>query len=98
MTRKQTIFIYSCLFGGWMFGLGGAYLGDVWFSRFGSAIVLGAVMAEYELLQVQLSQLTGTRDGSPGSQFQPPSRALSLFAHLSVVLGTFIWGFGDLFL
>ena len=81
-----------------------ALLGVALFSRSGSLMVLFAVIAKYNLL--------GERDKYHSEQLQKYSRGeqvnfieihpkkghqyLETAAHITVIIGTIIWGYGDL--
>ncbi|MBD3611641.1 MAG: hypothetical protein HUJ13_04405 [Hydrogenovibrio crunogenus] len=90
----------------WVVGFIGALLGLLfdpnWFSRFGSLVVLLAVMSEYTLLHGELARLYTKLDQISAEDDIPdlsPSRwhrKKFQMTHLTVILGTFIWGFGDL--
>jgi hypothetical protein len=74
-----------------------------WFSRSGSIMVLLAVMVEYHNFKVQqkinekATEGSGTIGGGVGKIGQPKYRQLlSGFTHFTIVLGTLIWGYGDL--
>jgi hypothetical protein len=77
----------------------------MWFARFGSLVVLFALMGEFSLLKGELSRLYGrlsdSDDGLVHSKDFMPSRwhnKKSVFLHLTIIIGTIIWGFGDLLL
>lgn len=90
----------------WLAGLVGLILGltlePFWFARFGSLIVLFAVMSEYTLLHGELkilydslesnSTLREINDITPSRWHQKKVR----LTHITLVAGTLIWGFGDL--
>ncbi len=96
----------------WGFAFVGYFLGanydPLWFARFGSVIVLFGVVAEFVLLQNQFSELYSSLKGrgaavygSSGIPDLTPTkwkRFQSILAHFTVIIGTFIWGFGDWFL
>jgi len=96
------------LIGAWLSGLFGLLLGvflePIWFARFGSVMVLLAVMSEYSLLHSELDVLYRRLDkievGEDIPDLSPSKwhRKKVLWSHFTVVLGTLIWGFGDLFL
>ncbi len=106
----KTKFPIQCLVASWVFGVIGFILGVYFkpelFSRFGSIVVLLAVMSEYALLKLELELLykrlrgqgeaaagnTGIPDLSPSKSHQKQA----LISHITIVIGTFIWGFGDL--
>lgn len=71
-----------------------------WFQRSGSLCVLFAVLTEYTLFQVHgLLYPTGliTEDGDIlKKKYGIYFRSLTKTSHLTVLTGTFIWGFGDL--
>jgi len=80
-----------------------------WFSRSGSLIVLFAVMSEYLLLKDQnehIYRLITKGRWSAENNLQPTGKLAPNKSHLikdkathvSVVLGTLIWGYGDLIL
>lgn len=67
------------------------------FSRTGSILVLLAAINEYRLQSLRYRQLGSTRKFLPPKVFLG-QRILSIFTHLLVIIGTIIWGFGDLFI
>ena len=76
-----------------------------WFARFGSLVVLFALIGEFSLLKGELSRLYdrlgNSDDGLVHSKDFTPSRwhqKKSIMLHLAIVSGTIIWGFGDLVL
>ena len=76
-----------------------------WFGRFGSLVVLFALIGEFSLLKGELNllyqRLGDSDDGLVHSKDFSPSRwhgKKSVMLHLTVVVGTVIWGFGDLLL
>ena len=98
-----------CLLLSWAMGvvgfLLGLTLGPGWFGRFGSLVVLFAVIGEFALLRGELTRLydrlSNSDDGLVHSKDYQPSRwhnKKSLLLHLTIVSGTVIWGFGDLIL
>ena len=101
----------KCIVAGWVFVLVGIYLGykidPAMFARFGSIMVLFGVAAEYALLKSEMSVLYERLRGSASPQFggggipdlSPTnwSQKQSMLAHVTVVIGTFVWGFGDLY-
>ncbi|BBP46092.1 hypothetical protein THMIRHAS_14650 [Thiosulfatimonas sediminis] len=104
MHRRASLFLMLA----WAFGLLGLLLGIVveplWFARFGSVVVLFAVMSEYMLLHSELNVLYNRLETVTAEDDMPdltPSkwhRKKVWMAHLTVVVGTLIWGFGDLLL
>lgn len=92
----------------WMVGLIGLLLGlfvePIWFARFGSLIVLLGAMSEYTLLHNELDVLYRRLDNLDVGDDIPdlsPSKWYKkkvLWSHFTVILGTLIWGFGDLLL
>ncbi len=92
----------------WLAGLVGVALGillePLWFARFGSLVVLFAVMSEYVLLHSELNrlyiQLEGVDHGDDIPDLSPSKwhRKKVMLSHVTIVLGTLIWGFGDLLL
>ena len=109
---SKQYFAIRCLISSWVFGSVGLLLGILytpeWFGRFGSMIVLFAVMSEYSLLQLESCTLykalkgqgaaecgnTGIPDLSP----PPWHKTQVLMSHITVIVGTLIWGFGDKFI
>lgn len=93
-----------------LLGLSGWYLGykfePHWFGRFGALVVLFGVAAEYSLVQSEMAniyQVVKERSGvwnddHWGLEISNRQKRLSLLAHIVVVSGTLIWGFGDLVL
>ena len=73
------------------------------FARFGSLVVLVALIGEFSMLRAEL-RLLYDRLGTTDDEFVhardfTPSRwqnKKALLLHLTVVAGTLIWGFGDL--
>lgn len=73
----------------------------IWFARMGALVVLFGAMSEFALLKLELSQLYSQLESGKINKTLPPSRwhqHKALVSHVIVVLGTLIWGFGDLFL
>jgi hypothetical protein len=76
------------------------------FARGASIVVLFSAAAEYGLLQIQQEILNkrirglGGWDGPVVESFDIPHPfpRLRVTAHIYVVVGTFVWGFGDLLL
>lgn len=102
-------FPFQCLLFSWLLAIVGFVLGVLcapeWFGRFGSLIVLFAVMSEYSLLQFELSNLYRALHGqgaavfgNPGIPDLTPSKwhqRQAMLSHITIVIGTLIWGFGD---
>jgi len=89
----------------WVAGLLGLILGlvfdPIWFARFGSIVVLFGVMAEYSLLHGELNLLYARlekihEDETPDLTPSKWHQKKVLVSHATVILGTLIWGFGDL--
>lgn len=73
------------------------------FGRFGSLIVLFAIIGEFSLLKGELfrlyERLGNSADGFVHTKDYSPSRwhnKKSILLHLTIIAGTVIWGFGDL--
>lgn len=104
MQHKSGLWILSA----WAFGLIGLILGlllePMWFARFGSVIVLFAVMSEYSLLHGELNRLYMRLEkvdaGDDIPDLTPSKWHLKKvwLSHVTLVAGTLIWGFGDLLL
>lgn len=104
MLRKSGLLILFA----WASGLIGLILGvslePLWFARFGSVIVLFAVMSEYSLLHGELNRLymrLETVDAEDDMPNLSPSKwhlKKVWLSHITLVVGTLIWGFGDLLL
>lgn len=94
---------YVGVFGSLLYSI---YMHDpTWFSRSGSIMVLFAAIIEYWNLKLQqtinekATEGAGALRGGVGLLSQPIYRQkLSRFTHFTVVLGTVIWGYGDLLL
>jgi len=74
-----------------------------WFLRSGSIMVLLSAIVEYQNFKIQqkinekATEGSGALAGGVGIIAQPKSRQLLLnFTHFTLVLGTLIWGYGDL--
>ncbi len=99
------LFAFSAFFIGIFLGL---HIEPIWFSRFGAMIVLLGVASEYNLLQKELSTLYSALKGQGAaecgnvgiSDLSPQTAHLRLarLSHVIIVLGTFVWGFGDWYL
>lgn len=82
----------------------GLVLEPLWFARFGSLVVLFALMSEYVLLHSELNslyaRLEGVDQGDDIPDLSPSKwhRKKVMLSHFTIVLGTLIWGFGDLIL
>jgi len=104
LTRKT--FLITLI--GWVLGLIGLGLGlffdPLWFARFGSLVVLMGVISEYSLLHGELARLYKRLDQIDADDDIPdlsPSkwhRQKLHMTHITVILGTLIWGFGDLWI
>ncbi len=92
----------------WVMGAIGLILGlwlePLWFARFGSLVVLFAAMSEYRLLHGELNRLYDRLEKVDADMDMPdltPSKwhmKKVWISHITLVLGTLIWGFGDLLL
>lgn len=74
-----------------------------WFGRSGALVVMCAVIAEFTNIRVQqfinerATRGAGALGGGVGSLEQPKFRQnWSMITHIVGVLGTLIWGYGDL--
>lgn len=69
------------------------------FARMGSVVVLFGVMSEYSLLKLELSALYQQLEKGTKNQRLSPSLwhlNKTSVSHIMVVVGTLVWGFGDL--
>lgn len=92
----------------WGSGLVGLLLGlalePLWFARLGSLMVLFSLMSEYLLLHNELNRLYASLEKVDDAGDIPdlsPSKwhhKKVWLSHLTIILGTLIWGFGDLLL
>jgi len=92
----------------WLAGLVGLILGLVleplWFARFGSLVVLFSLMSEYFLLHGELNTLYArlskidSDDDIPDLSPSKWHNKKVWLSHLTIIIGTLIWGFGDLIL
>ena len=86
--------------------VGSAYLSHVsgngeWFQRSGSVFVLFSVLVEIQQSSIKQPKEAGwaTIDGRPtlvGEPISAVSKWLHRFAWAGIVVGTVIWGYGDL--
>jgi len=107
---KNTKFPIQCLVVAWLVAISNyiiaLYFGAEWFSRSGSIIVLFSVMAEYALLQERHKVLSdklenyGGFDAGNVGDIKPKDeyQKQEIAAHITIVIGTLIWGYGDLFI
>ncbi len=74
----------------------------LWFGRSGSIMTLSAVIVEYRLHNAQLNKIfrrikqAGMFKGTFNSALSQYHRHIARIAHIFVVCGTFVWGYGDL--
>ena len=102
--RKPMIFLTLS----WLVVLTSLYLETVFnealFSRSGSLMVLFAVIADYDMLRTrddyhseQLNKhLQGVRVDFKDIHPSKSHQHLETAAHITIILGTIIWGYGDL--
>lgn len=102
MQRKGTIFLLLAWASGFIGFVLGWVLEPLWFARFGSLIVLFAVMSEYMLIHHEFDTLyirldkIRAQDNIPDLSPSKWHRKKVFVSHLTVIIGTIIWGFGDL--
>ena len=103
MNRRRFPLLY--LVASWVFGVIGLALGILVepsiFGRMGSIIVLFALMSEYTLLKQELNMLHTRLENNSARQYLTPSlwhQKKALVTHVTIVVGTLIWGFGDFLL
>jgi hypothetical protein len=108
----RTIFLLGLLIAaGWLFTLFSYYLsektGTDWFSRSGSVMALiGAAVTFRQVNFYQSALATALKDGlvsvpreiELGLEPPTPYRGLSYFGYVTGIIGTGIWGYGDLLL
>jgi len=112
MLMNRQNFPIQCLVISWVllaigFGLG-TKIDPMFFSRFGSIVVLLGIMSEYSLIKIELATLYKTLKGQGAavagnrgiSDLTPDNwhQKQALLAHITIVTGTLVWGFGDLFI
>lgn len=71
------------------------------FARMGSVVVLFGIMCEFSMLKLELALLYKKLENGTENQNLSPSlwhQNKSYMAHIMVVVGTLVWGFGDLIL
>jgi hypothetical protein len=73
----------------------------LWFSRSGSVIVLLCVIVEYRLASLQQLGYGNAKkafsQGIVSSGMIPPhKKRIGWITHVQIVIGTLIWGYGDL--
>ncbi len=72
----------------------------IWFQRSGSIVVIFAVWLEYSLLKLQsnvvLTDMVETTKRYPIEKYTPLYKGLQVIAAALAVVGTVIWGYGDL--
>ena len=72
-----------------------------WFQRSGSLAVLFAVWMEYNLMKVSeyvtLPGIAVSEQIHVSNKYKPTYIILQYIAIILMVIGTFIWGYGDLF-
>ncbi|MDD1795160.1 hypothetical protein LRP50_18690 [Enterovibrio sp. ZSDZ42] len=73
----------------------------IWFQRSGSLTVLFAVWMEYNLMKVNEhvfpSGHTFSQQAALAKKYQPIFKVAQYMAVLLAIMGTVIWGYGDLF-
>ena len=76
----------------------GLLLGPHWFSRFGALVVLFAAAAEYQLLQLEFDALYSRLASENAAHLSPSvwQQRKKWLAHITLIVGILIWGFGDL--
>ena len=77
----------------------GFILEPMWFARMGAMVVLFGAMSEYALLKQEFGALYRQLAQQDTNAHQPPSKwhqYKAYISHLLVVVGTLVWGFGDL--
>jgi len=73
----------------------------MWFARMGAVVVLFGAMSEYSLLKMEMAALYQQLEGETTSKKLAPSfwhQNKANVSHILVVIGTLVWGFGDLLL
>ncbi|WP_020412057.1 hypothetical protein [Microbulbifer variabilis] len=74
---------------------------DIWFQRSGSLMVLFAVWAEYNLMKVNehinLSGSSYSQQSVLAERYKTIYNIAQYSAAVLAILGTFIWGYGDVF-
>lgn len=107
-TRKEFIFNYSLLLIGYIiiifffFYKLSDYQGDL-FLRSGSILVIFSVIVEYRIVMSQVNKHQykyGTSikmsDLASAQNITTGEKLIKLISHISLILGTLIWGYGDI--
>jgi hypothetical protein len=74
----------------------------VWFARSGAIMVLLAVIVEFRFNNIVVKKISSTIKKAVLSKsaldtgIQKEQKNIAITAHIFVVLGTIIWGYGDL--
>lgn len=106
----EVVILFSAIFTGVLSFIFNDIIGDTTglFARSGSIIVLLGVVNEYRLRKLRDRQLSYVEheflrnaEKSTKDLFRPKEflsqKILTISTHITVVVGTIIWGFGDLF-
>lgn len=72
-----------------------------WFARSGAVLVLGAALAEYQIILIhKMTAVSGYMEQDyffkARANYSKPLRLLTCLTFFLVVIGTAIWGYGDL--
>lgn len=104
LEKKNSLFILLAWLSGAIGFFFGLTLDPLWFARFGSLVVLFAAMSEYSLLHGELNRLYDRlEDHNSLKEVEDltPSKwhkKKVWITHITLIMGTLIWGFGDLLL
>jgi len=109
---KKIDFPLQCLIAAWVISIISFYIGMHngfhWFARSGALMVLFSIMAEYQLIMekqnyiyklVTQGRINTEQSLRAKGNFDPSNthKRKEIVTHISVVIGTLIWGYGDLF-
>jgi len=107
-TRKEYFSYYSFIIIGYLFLAFFLFFGiykqnGILFSRSGSILVIFSAIVEYRIVmnQIMKQQFTNGMTTSLRTIASAPNltrgeKIIRLIAHMSVLLGTLVWGYGDL--
>lgn len=106
MFSKKLWIEYTLLFFGFLWSLVSYFYSisgepDIWFARSGAILVLFAIIVEYRLSKMLQTEINNSNVvaglGIPAGVSVPKANSiLSIVTHITVLLGTIVWAYGDL--